>query len=278
MPMKRKKTLLCAAALLLAAAVCISIDSKYNLELTEYTLGFERLPANFEGFKIVQLSDLHGMSFGKDNSRLVKLVAEQEPDIIVLTGDMAENEKQLRALESLMRGISDVAPVYYVSGNHEFSYKYIDEVRALMEKWGAESLENEYKQIFRGGEAIVIAGVDDPNGRADMIKPDALAARIRGEYPEDFVLWLGHRNYWVERYPGLPVDLVLISHAHGGIVRLPFIGGLFSTAHGLMATYEKGLYEGDEFIMAVSRGLGNSVPAPRFLNRPEIVSIILEKK
>jgi len=278
MPMKYKKTLRSAAAILLAAALYISLDSKYNLELTEYRLAFERLPRSFEGFKIIQLSDLHGMEFGKDNSRLVKLVAEQQPDIIVLTGDMAEDAGELRALESLMRGISGLAPVYYVSGNHEFSYGYINEVRALVKKWGAVSLENGYEQIFRGGEDIIIAGVDDPNGRADMIKPDALAKRLRGEYPDEFVLWLGHRNYWVEKYPRLPVDLILSGHAHGGIVRLPLAGGLFSTAHGLWATYEKGLYEGEEFTMAVSRGLGNSVPVPRFLNRPEIVSIILEKK
>ena len=116
---------------------------------------------------------------------------------------------------------------------------------------------------------------EDPNGYADMIKPDALAEKLREEYPEDFVLWLGHRNYWAEKYPDLPVDLILSGHAHGGIVRLPGIGGLLTVNHSLGAEYESGVYQGETFKMVVSRGLGNSIPVPRFLNRPEVVKIIL---
>ena len=120
-----------------------------------------------------------------------------------------------------------------------------------------------------------MAGAEDPNGRADMIKPDALAELLRQEYPGEFVLWLGHRNYWAEKYPELPVDLILSGHAHGGIVRLPGIGGLLNVNHSFGAEYESGVYQGERFQMVVSRGLGNSIPVPRFLNRPELVKIIL---
>ena len=108
-----------------------------------------------------------------------------------------------------------------------------------------------------------------------MIKPDALAEQLRQEYPEEFVLWLGHRNYWAEKYPSLPVDLILSGHAHGGIVRLPGIGGLLNVNHSFGAEYESGVYQGERFQVVVSRGLGNSIPVPRFLNRPELVKIIL---
>lgn len=273
-----KKLRRALTALLAAAVVCVALENKYNVKVTEYRLAFEKLPAGFDGFRIVQLSDLHGMEFGRDNRRLVELCAGENPDIIVFTGDMAERERDLETLEKLLEGLASVAPVYFVSGNHEYSGKNSREIRALAQSCGAICLDNNWQELYSGGDRIVIAGADDPNGRADMPLPDTLAALLRQEYPEDFVLWLGHRNYWAEKYPELPVDLILSGHAHGGIVRLPFVGGVFSTAHGLGATYEKGLYKGDEFTMLVSRGLGNSTPVPRFLNGAELVSIVLEKK
>lgn len=148
-------------------------------------------------------------------------------------------------------------------------------LRELLDSYGVVRLENQYLPVLRDGAQIIVAGAEDPNGRADMIRPDALAEQLRQEYPGEFVLWLGHRNYWVERYPSLPVDLILSGHAHGGIVRLPGIGGLLNVNHSFGAEYESGVYPGERFQMLVSRGLGNSIPVPRFLNRPELVKIIL---
>ena len=109
-----------------------------------------------------------------------------------------------------------------------------------------------------------------------MPKPDEFIEGLRREFPEDFVLMLGHRNFWVQQYPELPVELILSGHAHGGIVRLPLIGGLFDVQHRLGAQYEKGLYKSGSYVMAVSRGLGNSIIVPRLFNRPELVTIVLE--
>ena len=177
--MKKRLKLRHAMAAILLAAACVAADSKYNLRVTEYRLSFENLPESFDGFRIAQLSDLHGMRFGRDNERLIAQVARQRPDIIVLTGDMAENEKELRVFEGLLGGICGIAPVYYVRGNHEYAGKVQGEAVALAEKYGVVCLVNEYVELFRQGDNIVLAGVDDPNGRADMIKPDALAEEIR---------------------------------------------------------------------------------------------------
>ena len=103
--MKNRLKLRHAMAAILLAGACVTADSKYNLRVTEYRLSFENLPESFDGFRIAQLSDLHGMSFGRDNERLIAQVARQRPDIIVLTGDMAENEKELRGCENLRGGI-----------------------------------------------------------------------------------------------------------------------------------------------------------------------------
>ena len=263
------------SALLIAGLICV--DSRYNLKITEHELAFDNLPAAFEGYTVVHLTDFHGDSFGRDNKILADKILKLNPDIIAMTGDMADNMKNIDAFESLLQALEGIAPIYYVSGNHEWGGGCTGEMKALLEKYGGEYLSNEYKPIYREGEKIVLAGVEDPLGRADMIKPDELIDNLRGEYPEDFTLLLGHRNYWVTEYPQLPVELILCGHAHGGIVRLPFIGGLFNVRHGLFADYEKGLYEAEHFVMSVSCGLGNSMPVPRFLNRPEIVSIKLSK-
>ena len=229
------------SALLIAGLICV--DSRYNLKITEHELAFDNLPAAFEGYTVVHLTDFHGDSFGRDNKILADKILKLNPDIIAMTGDMADNMKNIDAFESLLQALEGIAPIYYVSGNHEWGGGCTGEMKALLEKYGGEYLSNEYKPIYREGEKIVLAGVEDPLGRADMIKPDELIDNLRGEYPEDFTLLLGHRNYWVTEYPQLPVELILCGHAHGGIVRLPFIGGLFNVRHGLFADYEKGLYE-----------------------------------
>lgn len=278
--MKRKKSFIrnmTAAAAALLAAVCIVCDSKYNIQITEYRVESQKLPEELDGFRIVHLSDLHGAELGRDNERLIELTRRQEPDLIALTGDFAENGKELSAVESLLEGIEGLAPIYYVCGNHEWAGGCVEEIRALMERHGVRWLSNQYELLEKNGARLVVAGAEDPNGRADMTRPRELAERIRADYPEDFVLWLGHRNYWVQRYPKLPVDLILSGHAHGGIVRLPFIGGLFNTNHGFGAEYENGLYFSGSYCMEVSRGLGNSVPVPRIFNRPELVTLVLQR-
>lgn len=268
-----------AAALLLGAMLLLMLaaaDSKYSLQLKEYTVCSDMLPEELDGFRIVQISDLHGSSFGSENSRLIAAVLAEKPDLIALTGDLVTDETDLPAVEALLKGISGAAPAYFVCGNHEWASGCTEKVRALMEEYGVRCLSNEYEALTLGGAQIIVAGAEDPNGRADMPKPDEFIAGLRGEYPEDFALLLGHRNYWVRCYPTLPVQLILSGHAHGGIVRLPVIGGLFNVNHRLFADYDSGLYQSGDYVMEVSRGLGNSILIPRLFNRPELVTIVLK--
>lgn len=278
MNQKTKRGLIFAGVLvglLLLLALCVA-DSKYNFELTEYKISSDRLPEEFSGLRIVQISDLHGSRFGAENRRLVEAVIAQKPDLIALTGDLITTGADLPAVEELLRGIAGIAPAYFVCGNHEWASGCVDELTAMMERYGVRYLSNEYEPLSRGRARIIVAGAEDPNGRADMPKPDEFIAQLRQEYPEDFVLMLGHRNFWVQQYPALPVDLILSGHAHGGIVRMPFVGGLLDVQHRLGAQYEKGLYASGSYVMAVSRGLGNSIIVPRLFNRPELVTIVLE--
>jgi len=274
--MKRKVIAAAAAAVLLTTTLLL--DSRYNIDVTEYSLEFASLPQEFDGFKIALVSDLHGWSFGKNNTRLARLIRDSSPDLIAVTGDMVSHSDDLQAVEDLLRGIEGTAPIYYINGNHEWGAKLTKQTEALMEKYGARCLSNEFESFEKDGASIVICGAEDKNGPADMIKPYALAEKLRNEYPEEFVLWLYHRNDTILDCPRLPVELVLSGHAHGGIIRLPGLGGLLDVRASFGAEYENGLYSLGDLTLLVSRGLGNSVIIPRFLNRPELPIITLKTK
>lgn len=272
--MKRKAIAAVTAAALMGALLLL--DSRFNIDATGYELSFKKLPGEFEGFRIVLVSDLHGWSFGRDNGALIKKIRSAKPDLVAITGDMVSREKDFEAVEALLDGIEGIAPIYYVNGNHEWGGSFTGRMEALMEKHGVKCLSNEYEAFEQGRARIVICGVEDRNGRADMIRPAALAEKLREEYPEDFVLWLQHRNDTLIYNPSLPVELVLSGHAHGGIIRLPFLGGVLDVRGKLGAEYEKGVYNEGGLTQLVSRGLGNSVIIPRFLNRPELPIITLK--
>lgn len=264
-------------SMILAGGLLLA-DSNLRIVETKYELAYTTLPEGLDGFTVVQLSDVHGALFGRDNAYLLNKVRAAAPDLIALTGDLADADTDLARADALLARLTDVAPVYYVSGNHEWSDGVLGPLTEILKARGVRYLRNEYEVLERGGEEIVLAGAEDPNGRADQPKPDEFIASLRSERPGDFVLLLGHRNYWVREYPALPVDLILCGHAHGGIVRLPFLGGLLGQGRIWFPDYDAGLYESGSYRMLVSRGLGNSVAIPRFWNNPELVTVTLRAK
>ena len=276
--MKKRWKKTAAAVFMIIALVCLAgvfliRDSAENLELTRYTAENAGLPESFAGFNIVQLSDFHGAEFVDD---IVTLVKAEKPDIIALTGDFITDGGDLPAVRELAQRLTDICDVYFVSGNHDFASGKIDELSDILKACGVKYLRNEYVVLERRGERIVLAGVEDPNSWADLEPPEEFIGRLRAEYPDDYVVLLGHRNYWMEKYPELPVQLVLCGHAHGGIVRIPGIGGLLGTDRTLFPDYEAGKYDNGRYTMIVSRGIGNSVALPRLFNRPEIVGVVLK--
>ena len=268
-------TALIVVALIAAFCVFIIKDSRDELEISRYEVASSKLSESFDGFTIVQLSDLHGAQFGEDGTELVDKVRELAPDIIALTGDFVTDEGDLEAEEKLAPRLTEICPVYFVSGNHEFGSGLAAEVRNIMESAGVKYLSNEYLTICRGEDHILLGGVEDPNAYADMLTPEELAQKMNEASPSAFKILLGHRNYWMEKYPELPVDLVLCGHAHGGLVRIPGVGGLIGTDRHLFPDFVDGEFNNGNYTMIVSRGLGNSVPIPRIFNRPEIVCVTL---
>lgn len=268
-------TALIILALIAAAAAFLIKDSREDLEISRYEVKSQKLPESFDGFKIVQLSDLHGAEFGEDGMGLVEKVKELEPDIIALTGDFVTDEGDLAAVKKLAGRLTELCPVYFVSGNHEFGSGLAIKVRNILERAGVKYLSNEYLTINRGEDEILLGGVEDPLAYADMLSPDELAQKMNDAAPDAFKILLGHRNYWMTEYPELPVDLIFCGHAHGGLIRIPGVGGLIGTDRRLFPDFDAGEYNNGRYTLIVSRGLGNSVPIPRVFNRPEIVCVEL---
>ena len=268
-------TALIILALIAAAAAFLIKDSREDLEISRYEVASQKLPESFDGFKIVQLSDLHGAEFGEDGMELVDKVGSLEPDMIALTGDFVTDEGDLAAVEKLAARLVKLCPVYFISGNHEFGSGLAVKVRNILERAGVKYLSNEYLTINRGDDEILLGGVEDPLAYADMLSPDELAQKMNDAAPDAFKILLGHRNYWMTEYPELPVDLIFCGHAHGGLIRIPGVGGLIGTDRRFFPDFDAGEYNNGRYTLIVSRGLGNSVPIPRVFNRPEIVCVEL---
>ena len=271
---RRKPAVLKSLLVLVLLCGGVLADSNLRIVTTEYVLNFPALPEAFDGFRIVQLSDVHGIVFGKNNDRLFRAVRAARPDLIALTGDLADRDTDLADIDTLLSGLEGIAPLYYVSGNHEWNARLIGPLQNLFSRHGVRYLRNEYVLLERGGAQLVLAGVEDPNGWAEQPTPEEVAAAL----PEDGLrVLLAHRNYWVRTYPDLPVDLILCGHAHGGIIRLPGIGGLLDHQGKLFAEYDCGVYASGRYRMVVSRGVGLVEGIPRVLNNPEIVAVELRK-
>lgn len=269
---RKSKILIAVIVLIIAVAVCFA-DSNYRIVTSEYDAYSARLPENFDGFRIVQLSDVHGTEFGDSNERLLSAIRAAEPDIIAITGDFFDEYTEEGYAASLSAQLMEIAPVYFVSGNHEWAGNPRD-VFAQMEDVGVNVLRNEYVTLERDGQSIVLAGVDDENGPYDMITKEDFVAKIKSE-TNDYILMLSHRNSDLELWTSLDVDTVLCGHAHGGIVRLPLIGGLFIHKEDMPRRHIDGSYVSGNTMMVVSRGLGNTGIIPRFYNNPEIVVTVL---
>ncbi len=248
----------------------------FAIQKEECIISCPKLPLAFEGLRIVHISDLHGRRF--DGKSLVQKTAQAEPQLICITGDLFEKEEDLPLLEELLPALCEIAPTYYVTGNHEWQLPKLSGILKDMEELGVHVLYNSYEVLEQEGERMIIAGVNDPCGPADQKPPQSLIQEIHRDYGQDvFILMLSHRNDQLELWAELGVDLVLSGHAHGGVVRLPYVGGVFGTQRQLFPEYDAGLYRKGTTALYVSRGLGYSRVKLRLFNRPHLPVLELKR-
>ena len=275
--MRRRKT---AALLVLTALLAAGflLWGNCSLQTTETALVSPALPPAFDGLRIVELADLHGRVFGRGSRRLLAAVRRAEPDLICIDGDLFDEHTDLAMLPPLLRGLCAIAPVYYVTGNHEWRVPGLRGILAQMRACGVTVLQDDWRVLRRGEDALIVAGADDPCGPAERKTPAELIADIRAEAGEAaFLLLLTHRNDQLPQWSALGVQAVLAGHCHGGVVRLPFVGGLFGTDRRLFPAWDAGLYRQGETVLYVSRGLGYTNVHFRLFNRPEVAVIVLRR-
>lgn len=255
--------------------------SNHSLQVQRFTFTSPRLPAGFDGCVIVQLSDLHGALFGEDNRDLLEAVAKNRPDYIFLTGDLLDQYRATPHSYAVDLGgaLTDIAPTYFVTGNHEWALPDVPGLKRKLEEAGVQVLSNQYTVLARDGDNAVLAGIDDPNGYADQKSPEALAEEVRAAFGDPFWMLLAHRNnYFEDEYARLGADLVVSGHGHGGLIRLPFTDGLVSVERTFFPSYTAGFYQVGGADLFVSRGLGNSGRTFRLFNRPEVVVLTLKSE
>lgn len=251
------------------------------ISITEVKITSSKIPSSFKGYKILQISDLHNKKFGDNQDVLIQKIKSIDPDIIAITGDLIDSKScDAEVSMQLIREIVKKYPVYFVTGNHEqWSGKY-NNLEKELKKYDVNVLRNEHVGIRKGEQEINLLGIDDPEfvtGNRDegnIIIDEIKKAKIEMQ-PDRYNVLLSHRPEFIKEYTNERLDLVLSGHAHGGQVRLPFIGGLVAPNQGVLPKYTAGLYVEQNTSMVVSRGLGNSIIPQRILNRPEIVVVQL---
>ena len=252
------------------------------LKINEIIVTSDRIPSAFSGFRIAQISDLHNAEFGEDNVKLLQLLSECDPDVIVITGDLVDASRTDIEIALTFAGEAvRIAPTYYVTGNHEAAISQYDVLRSGLEVAGVIVLEDEAVSLEQNGERVTLIGLSDPNAaiKGDLFGevPAMVSTKLGGLIGREsgYTILLSHRPELFETYVSSGIDLVLSGHTHGGQFRLPFVGGLIAPNQGLFPKYDAGLYTKGNTNMIVSRGLGNSIIPIRFNNRPEIAVIEL---
>ena len=269
-------------AIVAVAIISVVVDAIYcnmHIDVTKYKIKSNQIKKNY---RIVLISDLHNKEFGENNIRLINKIKEQNPDFIVVAGDMIQkHEQDISVAYNLLTEIAEFTDVYYGLGNHEKeSLNPLNEKGApiidtmkIFENTKVHHIDNEYCLI---NDDIVIGAMsqlpilheerefyDDLNKKSEK-----LFSILIYHQPEQIGKYMSNDN----------IDLILSGHTHGGQFRIPFIGGVMSPNQGFFPKYDKGLFEFEKSNLIISSGLGNSHKVPRLNNPPEIVVIEIEKE
>lgn len=279
-----KKQWLCTVAICLIVLTVWVVKGNTKLEITEYRVSSSRIPEAFGGFRIAQVSDLHNTEFGEENNKLLEVLSEVNPDVIVLTGDLIDSRRTDIDIALAFAGNAvQIAPVYYVTGNHEARVPEYEALKVGLTEAGVTVMDNQKVHIDREGESITLMGIHDPSFRTDYLFGDAETAAgqaissLQNE-SDGFTVLLSHRPELFDLYVDTGINLVFSGHAHGGQFRLPFVGGLVAPNQGFFPKYDAGRFDEENTTMIVSRGVGNSIIPFRINNPLEIVVVELKRQ
>ncbi len=279
-----KKILVIFVLIVVSLLLLLFLNDKanQNVKVTRYTYADEEIPPAFDNSKIMVISDLHEAPFSE---QIIEHIKTEKPDYVVMTGDMVQlpDSSADNTLKIVDAAVKMNVPVYAVSGNHDRQCGKYDEILDALWAHGAYMLEYDSVRLHKDGESIVLMGIKDP--RHDVVTEEKIEA-IRGNIKyqlsrrkDYFTILLSHRADLYPQIKDTGVDLILSGHIHGGIVRLPFVGGLINKNRkvSLSVDYEYGVYKEDECAtMIVSAGCDKNPQKRRFFNAPEVLLITLK--
>ena len=273
--MKNKKWII-----IFLVIVCVGLLScDMRLKTVFYSVKTDKVE---NAIRIALITDLHACKYGENQENLIKAVEKENPDVVLLGGDIFDDNMDYDRAEITVGQLAERYPCYYVIGNHEFWSNDIDTILGIVDKYGIKTLSGACDTIEIQGEKINICGVDDPDViyyTADGIMIEKQLETAEEAMEEDcFSVLLSHRPELAELYQDYEFDLVLSGHAHGGQWRIPVIlNGVFAPNQGIFPEYAGGRYDFADQTLIVSRGLAReSTLVPRIFNRPELVIVDVE--
>ena len=272
-----KKLILPIICFIIIAFLLSAFDVR--LKIVEYTITSNKIT---NPIRIALVTDLHSCKYGKNQKTLIDAVVKQNPDIVLLGGDIFDDKIPDENTELFLAGIAGKYPCYYVTGNHEYWSRRVDEMLDTLRKYSVTILDGKSETVEVNNQRISISGIDDPDANLYTGKGEGFYAQL-GEINKTkddtlFTILLAHRPSYVNKYLDYNFDLVLSGHAHGGQWRIPFLlNGVFAPDEGFLPKYAGGQYDFPNGKMIVSRGLAReSTRVPRIFNRPELVIVNLE--
>lgn len=269
----------------------------HHFRVTHYTIESQKFKGFSRDLNLIFLSDLHNRVYGEKNEPLLQAIRNEKPDLILIGGDMLVGKEDASydiALDFTSQ-LPQIAPVLYATGNHEqrmrekpeiYQAAYADYRQQLKDR-GVLFLENGSCRIEAGTVLLEISGVELPSASYKKLKKLPIQASDIAEYlhkdsvsvTEDSVyrILLAHNPAYMNAYKGWGADLILSGHLHGGVMRLPGIGGVITPQAFLFPKYSGEMTKEGEQTIIVSRGLGTHTINIRLFNQPEVVSICLKR-
>lgn len=286
--MKNKKVIVSIAIVLVFIGILMCFITK--IDVTKYTISNKKIPEEFNGFKIVQLSDFHSQGYRDTTEKLISKVKDINPDIIVMTGDMVSwDMEDIEEVKILIKSLVEVYPIYYIDGNHEHLAEISRPGRYVafnefMQELGVTTIKNDYVEIYKGNKSINLYGINLPLDGATglyvnrfQLEENYVEKTLSEADKEKFNILLAHTPTFIKQYSQWGADLVLSGHMHGGIVRIPFTNiGLLSPGRTIFPRYAAGKFKVNDTTMIVNRGIGTSSFKLRVFNNPEIAVITLK--
>lgn len=281
MKFKKSKKLKYILMIILFIIFCIWQNNHIGISRFDYSNPV--VPEEFNGFTIVHISDLHNKSFGKNQEYLLRKISLNSPDIILVTGDLIDRRRyDLDTALLFIEGAMEIAPVYYVSGNHEAWSGAYDNIRKELTHYGVVVLDDRKVEYIRNNSKIEILGLSDPAFLTSSYLEERNTSNLEEHLSQladhnVFQILLSHRPELMDIYTRENIDMIFSGHAHGGQIRIPGIGGIVAPDQGFFPKYTSGSHHIDQSTMYVSRGLGNSLFPIRVFNRPEIIVVTLNQ-